>query len=146
MYLRSVCMEMCPIRRVVYNIISKRPHDSRRAGRSPAPRSVPSRACYANFLAPLPQSAARELVIRNIDGKTVTVPLDRDRISLGRSSANELCYPDDAGLSRQHLALTRAGDSWLVEDLGSKNGTVLNGNRIDKAPAFNQGDRISTVH
>ncbi len=50
----------------------------------------------------------RELVIRNIDGKNVTVPLDRDRITLGRSSANELCYPDDAGLSRQHLALTRS--------------------------------------
>ena len=45
------------------------------------------------------QTIPRELVIRNIDGKTSTVPLDRDRITLGRSSANELCYPDDAGLS-----------------------------------------------
>ena len=63
----------------------------------------------------------RELVIRNIDGKNVMVPLDRDRITLGRSSANELCYPDDAGLSRQHLALTRNGEVWQVEDLGSKN-------------------------
>jgi serine phosphatase RsbU (regulator of sigma subunit) len=88
----------------------------------------------------------RELVIRNIDGKNVSVPLDRDRITLGRSSANELCYPDDAGLSRQHLALTRIGDSWQVEDLGSKNGTVLNGKRIDKATPFNQGDRISAGH
>ncbi len=88
----------------------------------------------------------RELVIRNIDGKNVSVPLDRDRITLGRSSANELCYPDDAGLSRQHLALTRTGDSWQVEDLGSKNGTVLNGKRIDKATPFNQGDRISAGH
>jgi serine phosphatase RsbU (regulator of sigma subunit) len=88
----------------------------------------------------------RELVIRNIDGKNVSVPLDRDRITLGRSSANELCYPDDAGLSRQHLALTRSGDSWQVEDLGSKNGTVLNGKRIDKAAPFNQGDRISAGH
>jgi sigma-B regulation protein RsbU (phosphoserine phosphatase) len=88
----------------------------------------------------------RELVIRNIDGKTVTVPLDRDRITLGRSSANELCYPDDAGLSRQHLALTRTGDSWQVEDLGSKNGTVLNGKRIDNPTPFKEGDRISAGH
>jgi serine phosphatase RsbU (regulator of sigma subunit) len=88
----------------------------------------------------------RELVIRNIDGKTVTVPLDRDRITLGRSSANELCYPDDAGLSRQHLALTRTGDSWQVEDLGSKNGTVLNGKRIDAPTPFREGDRISAGH
>ena len=88
----------------------------------------------------------RELVIRNIDGKNVNVPLDRDRITLGRSSANELCYPDDAGLSRQHLALTRSGDSWQVEDLGSKNGTVLNGKRIDKPTSFKEGDRISAGH
>ena len=88
----------------------------------------------------------RELIIRNIDGKNVTVPLDRDRITLGRSSANELCYPDDAGLSRQHLALTRLGDHWQVEDLGSKNGTVLNGKRIEKATPFKEGDRISAGH
>jgi serine phosphatase RsbU (regulator of sigma subunit) len=88
----------------------------------------------------------RELIIRNIDGKNVNVPLDRDRITLGRSSANELCYPDDAGLSRQHLALTRTGETWQVEDLGSKNGTVLNGRRIDKPMAFKEGDRISAGH
>jgi len=88
----------------------------------------------------------RELVIRNIDGKNVNVPLDRDRITLGRSSTNELCYPDDAGLSRQHLALTRHGEQWQVEDLGSKNGTVLNGKRIDKPMAFKAGDRIAAGH
>ena len=77
------------------------------------------------------------------------MPLDRDRISLGRSSANELCYPDDAGLSRQHLALVRGltGEGlWHVEDLGSKNGTLLNGRRIDKAAPFRSGDRISAGH
>src|SRR5579872_7414092 len=99
--------------------------------------------CYANFLT---QMTPRELVIRNIDGKNVMVPLDRDRITLGRSSANELCYPDDAGLSRQHLALTHNGDIWQVEDLGSKNGTLLNGKRIDKAAPFKEGDRISAGH
>lgn len=85
-------------------------------------------------------------MIRNIDGKTVTVPLDRDRISLGRSSANELCYPDDAGLSRQHLALTRSNGSWFVEDLGSKNGTLMNGKRVDKKVQFGPGDRVSAGH
>src|SRR5271169_1707903 len=99
--------------------------------------------CYANFLT---QMTLRELVIRNIEGKTITVPLDRDRITLGRSSANELCYPDDAGLSRQHLALTRANGQWFVEDLGSKNGTVVNGKRIEKRIPFVNGDRISAGH
>src|SRR5450432_3499398 len=88
----------------------------------------------------------RELVIRNIDGKNVMVPLDRDRISLGRSSANELCYPDDSGLSRQHLALTRSNDAWFVEDLGSKNGTQLNGQRVDQKAPFRPGDRVAAGH
>jgi serine phosphatase RsbU (regulator of sigma subunit) len=90
--------------------------------------------------------AAGEFVIRNIDGKTITVPLDRDKITLGRSSANQLCYPDDAGLSRQHLALQRANDEWTVEDLNSKNGTLVNGKRIDKVTPFRPGDRISAGH
>ena len=88
----------------------------------------------------------RELVIRNIDGKTVILPLDRDRITLGRSSANELCYPDDAGLSRQHLALTRVNGQWQAEDLGSKNGTLVNGTRIEGSVPFRSGDRISAGH
>jgi serine phosphatase RsbU (regulator of sigma subunit) len=97
-------------------------------------------------VAPSSQTAPKELIIRNIDGKAVTVPLDRDRISLGRSSANELCYPDDAGLSRQHLALLRSNGAWFVEDLGSKNGTVLNGKRVEKRMSFGPGDRISAGH
>ena len=101
-------------------------------------------------MAPSPQPkeeiSSREIVIHNSDGKTITVPLDRDRISLGRSSANELCYPDDAGLSRQHLALVCENSEWYVEDLGSKNGTVINGKRIDKRVPFRTGDRISAGH
>jgi sigma-B regulation protein RsbU (phosphoserine phosphatase) len=95
---------------------------------------------------PTAQLTPKELVIRNIDGKTVAVPLDRDRISLGRSSANELCYPDDAGLSRHHLALTRSNGEWSVEDLGSKNGTLLNGKRVEKRMPFILGDRVSAGH
>jgi sigma-B regulation protein RsbU (phosphoserine phosphatase) len=85
-------------------------------------------------------------VIRDLDGKTSTVALDRDRITLGRSSANELCYPDDVGLSRQHLALIRRNSQWTVEDLGSKNGTMLNGQRLEGPMPFNPGDRVAAGH
>jgi len=92
------------------------------------------------------QATPRELVIRDLDGQTTTIALDRDRITLGRSSANELSYPDDIGLSRQHLALTGRGGQWTVEDLGSKNGTLLNGVRIEKVMPFVPGDRVSAGH
>ncbi len=85
-------------------------------------------------------------MIRDLDGKTSTVALDRDRITLGRSSANELCYPDDVGLSRQHLALIRRNSQWTVEDLGSKNGTMLNGQRLEAPMPFHPGDRVAAGH
>src|SRR6476646_8934230 len=90
--------------------------------------------------------APHELVVRDLAGKTATITLDHDRITLGRSSANELCYPDDIGLSRQHLALVGRDGHWTVEDLGSKNGTLLNGVRIEKPMPFLPGDRVSAGH
>ena len=92
------------------------------------------------------QTDPRELVVRDLDGNAVTIPLDRERIGLGRSAANELCYPDDHGLSRHHLVLIREKDGWRVEDLGSKNGTLLNGQRLEKSAPFKPGDRISAGH
>ena len=74
------------------------------------------------------------------------MPLDRDRFSLGRSGANELSYPDDGGLSRNHLALTRVNGQWHVEDLSSKNGTLLNGQRVEGQMPFGMGDRIAAGH
>ncbi len=86
------------------------------------------------------------LLVRDAEEKVVTVPLDRDRFTVGRSSACELAYPDDSGLSRQHVALTRNGDTWQVQDLGSKNGTLLNGKLLDGTAPFVMGDRISAGH
>lgn len=88
----------------------------------------------------------REIQILSPDGQTRVVPLDSDRISLGRSSITELCYPDDSGLSRQHLAFEKAGDDWLIRDLGSKNGTLLNGVRITAPQVLKQGDRVTAGH
>ncbi len=74
------------------------------------------------------------------------MPLLSEKIGLGRSSTNELCYPDDAGLSRQHLLFEKAGENWFVKDLGSKNGTQINGQRITAAHLLKPGDRISAGH
>jgi len=84
-----------------------------------------------------------ELIVRDSEDKTIMVPLDRDRITLGRSSACELSYPDDSGLSRQHVAFVRSGDKWQVQDLGSKNGTLLNGKRLEQPMPFGLGDRVA---
>ncbi len=88
----------------------------------------------------------RELLVHTPDGAVRPLLLERDRYSLGRSSANELCYPEDAGLSRQHLVLERDADTWTVRDLGSKNGTFVNGVRITSPYPLGKNDRITAGH
>jgi phosphoserine phosphatase RsbU/P len=94
-----------------------------------------------------PQSTMqREIVIQCPDGQIKSVPLRGDRFTLGRSSSTELCFPDDAGLSRQHLVLERDGDNWTVQDLGSKNGTLVNNIPLRARLRLNPGDRITAGH
>ncbi len=89
---------------------------------------------------------ANELLISGPDGHARTVPLSAGKLSLGRSSTNELCYPDDSGLSRQHLVFELAGDALVVRDLDSKNGTQVNGVRIKGTHVLQAGDRVTAGH
>jgi sigma-B regulation protein RsbU (phosphoserine phosphatase) len=87
-----------------------------------------------------------ELSILTPDGRTRAVPLQGDRLGLGRASTNELCFPEDTGLSRQHLIFEREGDVWVIRDPGSKNGTHVNGERITHPRKLQAGDQIAAGH
>jgi pSer/pThr/pTyr-binding forkhead associated (FHA) protein len=50
-------------------------------------------------------------------------------LSLGRAPDNDVVL-DDPQVSRHHARLMRRGDQIMVEDLGSTNGTLLNGQRV----------------
>jgi phosphoserine phosphatase RsbU/P len=91
-------------------------------------------------------AASREFILRDLEGRTSTVTLTDDRVTLGRSTQNQLSYPDDVGLSRQHLALNYADGKWTVEDLKSKNGSLLNGEPLKGLMPFNPGDRVAAGH
>ena len=69
-------------------------------------------------------------------------PLHGERLTLGRSVHNELSYPEQKALSRQHAVFTREEGEWTVEDLGSRNGTYLNGDRLDDKRVLQGGDRL----
>jgi serine phosphatase RsbU (regulator of sigma subunit) len=75
-----------------------------------------------------------------------TVPLTGERLSIGRSSAAELCFAEDAGLSRQHFAFESEADGWTVRDLGSKNGTFVNNIPLKARLNLKPGDRITAGH
>jgi pSer/pThr/pTyr-binding forkhead associated (FHA) protein len=67
--------------------------------------------------------------------------LDSERLTVGTLETNELIVPAD-GVSRVHAVLERLGDTWTVRDLGSRNGTFVNGARIIGEHALHPGDEI----
>lgn len=58
------------------------------------------------------------------------VVLRGDRMVVGRLSTCDICL-QDKNTSREHAAFIRDGKGWAVEDLGSTNGTFVNGEQID---------------
>ncbi|MCB9453817.1 MAG: FHA domain-containing protein [Anaerolineaceae bacterium] len=66
-------------------------------------------------------------------------PLDGDLIRIGRAKQNEITLLASS-ISRFHAQLTRQGDTLLLEDLGSTNGTTLNGQRLDVPQPVSVGD------
>jgi phosphoserine phosphatase RsbU/P len=87
-----------------------------------------------------------ELLIQTPDGQSKSIPLTGERLSVGRSSAAELCFPEDAGLSRQHFAFEYQDTDWTVQDLGSKNGTYVNNIPLKARLILKPGDRITAGH
>lgn len=66
---------------------------------------------------------------------------DGDMLTLGRVASNDIPVADER-CSRQHCALYQQGDDWFVRDLGSRNGTRLNGEKISEPKVIKSGDWI----
>ena len=64
------------------------------------------------------------------------------RYIAGRQSTCDLPIPD-ANISRQHAELSWDGSTWSVRDLGSTNGTAVNGSKLVGAASLINGDRIT---
>ena len=60
---------------------------------------------------------------------------------LGRSPSNTIMI-DDPFASTEHASLVQRGGRWWLEDLGSKNGTLLNGERLTGPAIVATGDEI----
>ncbi len=73
-------------------------------------------------------------------GRTFTFD-QHNTFLIGRSDTAQLCLPDDRFFSRNHCLLEIAPPRCFLRDLGSTNGTYVNGQRVQEA-FLNNGDRI----
>jgi hypothetical protein len=61
--------------------------------------------------------------------------------TIGRSRQCDIVL-NDPNVSREHAEVRQRGEQWFVRDLGSTNGTALNGRRLSGAEQVNSGDEI----
>src|SRR5689334_7064282 len=82
------------------------------------------------------------LILRRGPTPGQVYPLDQFPFTLGRDPANQLAV-DGAGVSRRHAQLSLAGDALVLEDLGSSNGTYVNGVRLTAPRHLQANDQIT---
>ena len=81
------------------------------------------------------------LVVRSGGGRAgETFHPEGERTTIGRSPDCEI-FLDDVTVSRKHAVLTRGDGKFVIEDLGSLNGTFLNRHRIESAE-LSDGDEL----
>lgn len=81
------------------------------------------------------------LVMRRGPRPNQVFSLHKAVLTIGRATDNDIVV-DNAGVSRHHARLTRRGDDWVLEDLGSRNGTFVNGQRITGPVILGPGSQM----
>jgi hypothetical protein len=108
---------------------------------TPAPSAPGSRPpLQRTQVVPTIPGAGLQLVASSGDDAGSSAPVRGSRVTMGRLASCTLTLSDST-VSREHAALVRRGDRWWVVDLGSTNGTRVNGVQAAEQPVA-AGDRI----
>lgn len=86
--------------------------------------------------------AQYQLVMRTGPTPGAVYALEGDQLTIGRDSSNEIAI-NDAEVSRHHARLTFQGGKFVLEDLGSTNGTFVNGQRLSGPRVLKAGEIVS---
>jgi pSer/pThr/pTyr-binding forkhead associated (FHA) protein len=116
---------------VIAAIVAVR-HDvfgTRATKQAPRAGGPPARPAPAEKPRQRGRSAARRLVVTDGALAGTTLPLTDNPITIGRADDSTLVLTDDY-VSTRHARLVPSGDAWVVEDLGSTNGTYLDKKKV----------------
>jgi pSer/pThr/pTyr-binding forkhead associated (FHA) protein len=83
-----------------------------------------------------------QLIMRSGPTPGAAFTLEGDQIDIGRDSTNGVVI-NDAEISRRHARLSFQGGKYVLEDLGSTNGTFVNGQRLAGPRVLKAGEVIS---
>lgn|SRR5215217_1844362 len=103
---------------------------ARPAARRTSPVSAPPAAASPRLICVAGPKSGEEFSLE--DGEYV----------IGRAADNPICIPDTS-VSRKHVMVRKAGATWMVSDLGSGNGTLVNGEAIGEETPLANGDVIT---
>jgi pSer/pThr/pTyr-binding forkhead associated (FHA) protein len=87
-------------------------------------------------------AAQFQFVMRSGPSIGTIYPLDAVEIVIGRDASNSVAI-NDAEVSRKHAKLTLQDSGYLIQDLGSTNGTFINGQRITNSQLLKPGDAVT---
>lgn len=82
------------------------------------------------------------LVFKNEDGEEKRVEVERTPFTIGRHSGCDLTIVDSR-LSREHLKIELREDKFVVSDLGSSNGTTINGEKLSDPVGLKNDDKLN---
>lgn len=127
------------------------------SGPQPAPRTMPSlpptrppvlappprqRKSSSSFVGPRPLALVATSSDPSHRDEVLRMVIDRDRFVIGRSPKNTSMVLRDPAVSRQHAIIERTGEGFVVVDMASRNGVLLNGTRVTRA-VLRPGDVIA---
>lgn len=78
---------------------------------------------------------------KDANGEEKRVPVTAENFVVGRHSASDLHIPDSR-LSREHVRIVRFGEVFVATDLGSSNGTTVNGEKLSEGLALRNEDKL----
>ena len=105
------------------------------------------------ILAPSAQAAGQPVRSSRVSGRLVVVKspdlvegrdfeVDSAQLTIGRGGQNDISIRSDEYASARHARFEPRQDGVWVQDLGSTNGTYLNGTRLDRPRRLNPGDVV----